>query len=1213
MPPGPTAGTPSHPPPIDGRGLPSDVRAPGSVPAGPGPPSPLDTPFGTNVAVSAKNRSFDDQNEITMAVASDGRIHVGWNDLRFPYPRFRCGYGYSTDGGATWSPGRNLLLPGWNASGDPVVIVDANDVVYFVCLNFAPMVQGNGTRVVVYRSDDGGVTWASPTIASDTVMGINDKPWAHAVGTTIHICYARAVGGNPTQLRYTRSTDGGLSWEPTRLITVGMNGCEFASTPGNLYLGWWTQGGIEVYRSQDDGLTWARYGVGSAFFLEDPTLRALPIPSFAADPISGNVYAVWTNDVFSGNWTWDIAFARSTDRGVTWSQTVLNNVQAGRQFMPWIDVSPDGSVHVAWCDDRSGLMAVYYATSTDGGLSWSASSRVNDVEWSTAYFIGDYIALDVDASGAVHVGWTDRRNGENEAFHARTDAPQPRLARIEVSPAEALMDADTSVLFTAAGFDQFGRPFAISPAWEATGGTIAFGRYTPKSSGDWTVWANESGLSGTAVVHVLPGALVRIEVSPTNATVSADRFVSYEATGFDAQGNVREVAPSWAVANGTIDEAGRFSPHRVGTWTVWANESGVSGSTSVTVTPGALAAIFVSPPAATITADETIQLTATGTDVQGNPVPCSPTWAAANGTIDSEGQFSPWRAGNWTVWANESAASGRAAISVTPGALAAISVAPLNVTITADDTLQFIATGSDRHGNLVAIAPTWSASGGTVDDSGLYDATLAGTWTVTARAQEVSGSSRVDVVPGVLARIEVLPPGATVRADMTLAYAANGSDADGNAFPVAPSWSATAGSIDATGLYTPGPVGVHTVIASSGDVSGFTFVTVLLGPLAQLQVSPSTATITADDRLLLTATGSDARGNPVATAPTWQATCGSVGADGWYTPGPARICLVFANESGLSAVATIRVLPGLLARIDVVPPIGTITADDTVAFTATGYDAKGNELIIAPAWSAEDGSIDSGGVFQPHHVGTWLVAATASGISAIARVVVTAGSLAAIDMLPSAVSITADDIAQFVARGTDAKGNPVVLGTMEWSVPDGSVADGRFEPVHAGEWTITATSGGIRGTAQIIVGPGRVALVVLSPSSVRLVVGQVAAFQAIAYDAKGNVIPNATLTWEVVGSVGTVDAAGRFTAAVRGDGHVYVTATDGVGASSTVATIHVDSTSGPSLPPMFLLLLAVAVLAIIAWARRRRRADARPPAHIHPGRGQGLKPPESPK
>lgn len=1074
----------------------------GSEPVAP-PPQPMDAPFGANVRAS-EDDTPGNQNEITMAVASDGRIHMGWNDYRQPNPDYRCGYSYSTDGGLTWSPNRLLHLPGWDADGDPVVIVDSNNAVYFICMPFSR--TGGGSRVVVYKSTDGGATFVAPVTASDTTNGFNDKPWAHAVGTTLHVCYANFAGS--VELRYTRSTDGGVTWDPTRILDTGGNGCVFASTAsGMLYLAWVRGGGIYALSSANGGTTWsAPRFVGAAPFTNAGDQRAGPLPMIAADWNGGNVYIVWTANDGAGSW--DVRFSRSTDFGVTWSAPMsVNDVIANRQFMPGIGVDGAGTVHVSWYDNRTGRMTYRYSYSTDGGLTWAPSLRVTDLDWVTSFFIGDYTALVADAQGYVNCGWADVRTGEVEAFFARaqTSGP-PILTQIDVTPPEAWTDADTPVLFAATGYNQFGQPYPINPTWEATGGFIGGGLYTPQRAGDWTVWANESGVSGSAIVHVAAGALARIDVTPPDATIPADDTQAYAATGYDSKGNTVAVSPTWGVTDGAIDGAGLFTPRRVGTWTVYANASGVSGFTSVVVTPGALARIFVSPPTATITAD---------------------------------------------------------------------------------DVLPYTATGYDAKDNVVAIAPLWAAGGGTIDVAGLYVAQLVGTWGVYAEASGVSGSASVTVTAGALATIDVIPKDLVITADQTVPYTASGYDADGNAVAIAPSWSVGAGSIDASGVYTPGPVGTYVVTASVGTVSGGTSVTVRPGPLARIDVIPPTATISADDLLPLTAEGYDVRGNRLAISPTWAATCGSVDATGLYTPGPARLCIVYANESGISGSAAVTVVVGRLARIDVIPPMAEITADETVQFTAIGYDAKDNAVAIAPAWSAIEGSIDATGLYAPRFAGAWEVRATVSPVVGTATVAVTPGALVGIDVQPPVATVRADRTQQFTATGRDAKGNALPLTAPVWSVGNGAVVAGLFTPVRVGLWTVSASESGLTGTAAATVTPGAVDRVEITPGESRVGEGQRVAFTAVAFDVKGNPVPDATMAWRVEGGIGTVNRSGGLTATRGGTGRVVVTATDGEASASASAPVLVDGSPVAYLP-WILAAVLVPLFLFVVWRRRRK-------------------------
>lgn len=1089
--------------------------APSSASTGGPAPGPLDAPFGANVQVSDATPAGSNENEITLAVAPNGRMYMGWNDNRPTNPNgdYECGAAYSADGGRTWSANRLFILPGWDAAGDPVMVTDANSNVYFVCMSFSR--TAGASRIAVYKSTDGGSSWSSGVIASDTTNGLNDKPWAYAVGTTIHLCYANFVGST-SELRYTRSTDGGLTWAPTQVVDLNGNGCQFASDrAGNLYLGW-LQNDMRVAKSTNGGLTWGpMVHAASVSWTALPGPRAYPLPTMTADPVSGALYLAWHNNDAFGQY--DIRFVRSTDGDLSWSAPVtVNDAPSARQFFPSISVAPNGSVHAIWYDDRTGNLALRYAHSENGGQTWSPSIRASDAEFPYLAnpFIGDYNTVVADSTGAIDAGWCDARTGENEAFFATTSGSNPpRLTRIDVTPPSATTDADTPVQFTAAGFDQFGNPFAVNPTWAATGGTIAAGLYTPQLTGDWRVWANESGISGTATVHVTPGALARIDVTPADVTITADQTQAYAAAGYDAHGNPVPVAPTWGVSDGLISPLGLFAPFHVGLWRVYANASGISGSTSVTVTPGALARIDVAPP---------------------------------------------------------------------------------DVTITADDTQAYTATGHDAKGNIVAIAPAWSATGGTIDAGGVYTAALAGTWVVRATAQGITGSTSVTVTPGLLARIDVSPPNAQITADQTQQYTATGYDAKGNLVTITPTWSVTGGAISGTGLYTPTLVGVFVVTATSGTVSGSTNVTVIPGALARIDVAPPTATITADETQQFNATGYDAKGNVVVIAPTWAATCGSVDGTGLYHPGPARACTVYANESGVSGSGLVTVLPGALARIDVTPPTATITADETQPFTATGYDMRGNVVAATFAWSVPEGSIDGTGLYTPRHVGTWSVQAAASGVVGTATVTVTPGALAAIDVTPPTASITADETQQFAASGRDAKGNAVPLQGPSWAAEDGTIVAGLFTPRHVGSWNVSASEAGVQGTARVAVRPGRVHSVVIEPGSAHVGSGGTALFQGTAYDAQGNEVPDATFTWSVAGGIGSVDANGGFTGTGSGEGQVVVTATGGGGTATGAASVIVDASLFAVVLPWLLLALVVIVLLLLFVVLRRRRRKDRP-------------------
>jgi len=83
-----------------------------------------------------------------------------------------------------------------------------------------------------------------------------------------------------------------------------------------------------------------------------------------------------------------------------------------------------------------------------------------------------------------------------------------------------------------------------------------------------------------------------------------------------------------------------------------------------------------------------------------------------------------------------------------PGKLAEIVVTPQNAQLSVGQTQQYTAKGRDTDKNIVPIgAVIWSATGGTIDANGLFTATMAGTFTITAAlaTSPITGMALVQV------------------------------------------------------------------------------------------------------------------------------------------------------------------------------------------------------------------------------------------------------------------------------------------------------------------------------------------------------------------------------------------------------------------------------------------------------------------------------------
>src|SRR5262245_37783577 len=114
----------------------------------------------------------------------------------------------------------------------------------------------------------------------------------------------------------------------------------------------------------------------------DATVRNENPPKVAVGP-DGEVYVCWANE--REKWQGDIRFARSTDRGRSFSPAVTINSDAsgkpaGHAFQS-IAVDHKGRIYVAWIDERNKKQSdrgaeIWLATSDDRGRSFSRDRKV---------------------------------------------------------------------------------------------------------------------------------------------------------------------------------------------------------------------------------------------------------------------------------------------------------------------------------------------------------------------------------------------------------------------------------------------------------------------------------------------------------------------------------------------------------------------------------------------------------------------------------------------------------------------------------------------------------------------------------------------------------------------------------------------------------------------------------------------------------------------
>ncbi|HEX8431756.1 MAG TPA: hypothetical protein VF625_10725, partial [Longimicrobium sp.] len=259
--------------------------------------------------------------------------------------------------------------------------------------------------------------------------------------------------------------------------------------------------------------------------------------------------------------------------------------------------------------------------------------------------------------------------------------------------------------------------------------------------------------------------------------------------------------------------------------------------------------------------------------------------------------------------------------------------------------------------------------------------------------------------------------------------------------------------------------------------------------------------------------------------------------------------------------------PEMLSGLTISPTTATVQVGGTVNFTVAGTRADIDVTNLKGAvWTVTGGgTVSSEGLFTAAATpGTSTVTVACGGRTAVATVTVTAGPLATITITPNPATLGIGAQQQFTAVGRDAGGNVVAI-TPAWTAASAAgtinATTGLFTAGNtSGTFPegVRATSGTITATATVIVTPGALATIVVTPDPATLAVGAQQQFTAVGRDAGGNIVP-ITPVWTAAGAAGTINPTGLFTA-----GNTPGTFAQGVRATSgtITATATVIVTAG---------------------------------------------------
>jgi hypothetical protein len=405
-------------------------------------------PSGADAATAAtntwvfKNSSLQVETTIAISTADNNAIVVGHNDGTPHNGSTRnCGYGYTSDGGATW---KHSFLKGittgnggsYERGADPELAYSVeHDTFHFVCLGWDS--DDSNSAVEYASSSDGGATWSTPVAvgSSSSADTFVDKP-AMAIDNSstgtlhgrIYVAWTKNSASHAKSIKV--SYLNGTVWSTPVVVSGSYYGdygpaVAVGGTDGAVYVAWCYAFGspctdenlseIVFSKSTDGGVTWSAPRIITVFTgppdpLPGNSFEMHDFPSLSINPINGIVHLVYTN--WNGS-NADVMYTESSDGGQSWTTPKsVRGKTAEDQFFPWIATTPAGTtLQVCYYDEAwnsSNLLDVSCSKSTDG-INFNNAVRVTTASSSPGTWAGDYIQNVVANGGGYRVAWADFR------------------------------------------------------------------------------------------------------------------------------------------------------------------------------------------------------------------------------------------------------------------------------------------------------------------------------------------------------------------------------------------------------------------------------------------------------------------------------------------------------------------------------------------------------------------------------------------------------------------------------------------------------------------------------------------------------------------------------------------------------------------------------------------------------------------------------------
>jgi hypothetical protein len=346
------------------------------------------------------------------------------------------GFATSTNNGGSWTSGLLPGVTKWAGGGrndratDASVAYDAKHSVWLISsLTLLEAGGVHGNSVVTSRSTDGGLTWSNPFTTA--TGGDLDKNWIVCDNTATSPFYGHCYTqwddhGNGNRLQMSTSTDGGQHWSAPATNNSGVIGGQPVVRPNGTVIvptANANETAVGAFNSTNGGASWSAVTTIATVRHHSVagSLREGPLPSAEVDG-AGAVYVAWADCRFRLSCrTNDIVLSHSLNAtGTSWSSVARVPIDATNSgvdhFIPGLAVNKATSGAGAqlgltyyFYPSGSTQLAVGFISSTNAGSTWSTRQIVISgmpSSWaattSQGRMVGDYISTSYGSDSLAH-------------------------------------------------------------------------------------------------------------------------------------------------------------------------------------------------------------------------------------------------------------------------------------------------------------------------------------------------------------------------------------------------------------------------------------------------------------------------------------------------------------------------------------------------------------------------------------------------------------------------------------------------------------------------------------------------------------------------------------------------------------------------------------------------------------------------------------------